>query len=434
MFRYAVKFLMKRKVLYSLIILQFTVAFSSIFNFIITKDNIMSYEKDVRKIIDTEKIIFLQGQSFSDISEIYELSKNYLEFTEYLEENTDGYLTYHNDNYVIDLSEEEYEKKDIITNMIGRYNRGDVMVPVISTLEIDGNYEKVIDIPIAEGRVFNEDEFYKTNEENIPIILGNNFVGIYEIGDIIKSVVGNNFKVIGFLKDGFSFFRNGTLENFITDLTLYDYGAIIPRMEKTLIDPIMSYIRLQEGCFYYLSENENREAMIDMIDKKANELQIDVKSVVIEDVLNKVSKERKEDNKDSLYLGLVILVFTVASLAISTLALINYRKREFGILIATGGSIKDIIKILIYEMGIILGVSFLLYQLSNLRFRWRYLTEEYIRSNGYVKNIFYDTGNIELQTYIKVYLVIAMLLILISAIPINRIRKFKPKDLIGGIE
>lgn len=71
---------------------------------------------------------------------------------------------------------------------------------------INSNYADKIDLKnlIETGHGFAQDDYYSEDYHAIPIILGYDYNGIYEIGDVIDVMLQNNicatFKVIGFLK------------------------------------------------------------------------------------------------------------------------------------------------------------------------------------------------------------------------------------------
>ncbi|MCD4670614.1 MAG: hypothetical protein K8S14_09220 [Actinomycetia bacterium] len=100
-------------------------------------------------------------------------------------------------------------------------------------LKIDDKFQNIFKLMPAKGRLFNNNDF--TDEGNeIPLILGFDFQGFYELDDTIYDDMGTCYRIIGFLEKG-SYYLSPIRGS---EIFWLDRAFIIPIQLNKFIDPI----------------------------------------------------------------------------------------------------------------------------------------------------------------------------------------------------
>lgn len=251
-----------------------------------------------------------------------------------------------------------------------------------SKILIDSNFNNKYKLKVVEGRSLDKDDFNKDyRKENIPILLGNDFIDKKKLGDIYKvntfSSVNRkendpqliykdiNFEVVGFLeKDAIPVTTDKTGE-IATSVIFSDAITIIPAVKDYLsfgtgvaLGDMGAYVE----CFEGITE-EKINSDIENILKKYKE-----ESKVKDDLEPQVRLIEREDTKEALknninnskILGGILVLLSTLGIASTIIGDIKNRKNEFGIKMSQGASINTICKEMICEIFILVSLSIIL--------------------------------------------------------------------------
>lgn len=265
----------------------------------------------------------------------------------------------------------DYRGKD--ENLSG-YEYGDVQrvqqrgVDIFSNIKAVWLGEEVFEhfkLTASEGRLFEQDEYgyYFGKEQDVlmPVLMGSNFKGDYQVGDIIyvnNFVVRGEVQVIGFLEEGCSVYLLGTME-------AMDRYLVFP-MLRINDEPETAEERRLFRNLYYEKNNGQFYADIDEDD--------------IQDIVTAECERLGiaggyyvcgADNQPAADLGMsiddivkIIRYFAVGISIFSVLILLIYLRmkikrsgRYYAVLLINGFTNSDIVAMIIAEAVLILGVS-----------------------------------------------------------------------------
>lgn len=132
----------------------------------------------------------------------------------------------------------------------------------IKSLQMNQNAFTLVEKGIRYGRLFEPKDF-EGHSQSIPVILGGNYAGIYEIGDIIHSR-DQSFEVIGILE------INQTTFNYHPTFFLDDY-IIVPNIRnipwETPDDKNMLIFRYLQRLYGFILVDKSSEAFHTMADR-----------------------------------------------------------------------------------------------------------------------------------------------------------------------
>ena len=276
------------------------------------------------------------------------------------------------------------------------------------SLHINSDSLKRFPINLYEGRTFNDTELthISSPKDTIPIILGYDFLNIYNIGDIITIGSSHNAEVIGILsKDQFnpgnlqSSQRFANLNNYIIipnnylDSGTYLTGAALLIFDKSTSKEYINNIRSDLRNLF----NEI-DVSIDVRDFSSD------LSIKITQYLNGL--------KDIVMISVIITIFIFLSITITLLNSILLYKKDFGVHYLTGARTIDIIKIISGELFIL---SFVAIILSTPIFIFKGLTNK-----------------INVIALLSTFIFLLIMNLIILIIPIVNINKIQLNQLIKG--
>lgn len=278
-------------------------------------------------------------------------------------------------------------------------------------LIINKNNVKQFNIKISSGRDFNNEEYsLKYNQKIIPIILGYNYSEFYKVGDIIKSFPdGRSLEVIGILeKNQYMPYnmmvtdRYANLDDYILTTT-YCYDDYI-QMYDGLIQS--NFILYSKSDLEIYESNNNIKKLFK--DKVGINVRIEPQEKYINQELNAAENQLKVLNAASI----ILIIFLSMTSIITKLSFIDKRKKEFGVHILSGGTLKDIASMIYLETFI--SVMFALY-IFNIVVACRYEHVDYLI-------IFY------------IFIISMFISVVLTIVPIVKIMKFNTATLIKGDE
>lgn len=267
-----------------------------------------------------------------------------------------------------------------------------------------------------------------TNEEYIPLYIGNNLRNVIPVGTVLSSykrIKVNNrfqkekikFKVIGILQKD---------SKWLEDINIEVMNSVIDLDNKFVaIQPYNSEDNMGR-CLYTLKGDNAKKIFNKDVMKSARDNKLLVKAnTVKEEVSNTIKSDIKELKVYIVFAVFIILVSVLAISSISTVSLL-LRKRDYGIMYANGMSMQDVRKIVITENIVKILVSFILSQLY-------ILYDLFMNYSG--RNEIGLSNLLYIQSKVTVYQMIgiASIVLIISVIvPLYMINRLKITEMIGA--
>ena len=242
---------------------------------------------------------------------------------------------------------------------------------VVNSFLVNENSFSTYDVQLDEGRFFTKDEYYSLIDGVLPVILGSDYKGTLNIGDKIEYYYGKKFfegKVVGILK------KNETMPIKYDDTNTRANGNVSPndyKLNNSIIVPFGNNVKLNEilasqamyhNFFIFNSskytKEEEREILekVESIYEKTTGIKQSVKS--FDKVITK-ELDKYKNMKDSYSLATIIaILFSTVTIIVAMLNSIDKRKKEFGVYIFSGATKKDIIKVVFFQMILIVILAF----------------------------------------------------------------------------
>ncbi|MGL5087301.1 MAG: ABC transporter permease [Clostridium sp.] len=437
----AIKSLVRMKFMAFLIVFQLAISFmllnssSELLEINKTKlsgfEKLMNYEKSYLLRISDEK--FMKGKQvnkenidyFRMDQQGFYLKNSLLEELKKYEDK--GKI----DKVYINFPFPSMVKPEYLNNNVSEDNMAGMLV----------NYEFIKDykLSIVKGRNFEKEDFdVDYRKDPIPIIIGQDFDEKMEIGDIVefstpmsdylisdgKDVskekwvnkdgamsyrdITVKFKVIGFYDNNaipIMFTKNSFIEKVkfsnsytivpcIKDLTLFNEGTVIKDF----------------GVYIEVNSKEDLDYVKHEIEPKLKEQNLSIiNEVNFKDEYDKFYETMARDVLKSTLLGGVLMFLSIIGITCVLLGELNDRKKEFGIRIACGATTKILCKEMFIEIVIMIGIS------SIVSLLYRAMTK-----------------TLSLNIALSNIAIMGLVVMIISIVPILRIRKMNPIDLVRG--
>lgn len=285
-------------------------------------------------------------------------------------------------------------------------------------LEITLGMNRLKQFHVVEGRDLREGDFCKkgTKKEPIPILVGNKLAedALLKMGSMICN--GNDiwYKVTGILaEDDTWFFQK------ITD-------GIFLSLDNQVIIPI-SDNGLEMNYYCILTDNKSKTEVLSEIRKEAEKQELIIEADILSEEMNVIFEETLSENMKWLLFSVIILIMISVGTATIITARMYSRKKEIGIRLAVGYSMKRIYLLLTGEITVLCMLAFgaailgtkgllgngIIDMAGMIVFTGYYLSPELILLGGLI------TITMCLPSIIALYV---------------SFHKLQPKDLIGGKE
>ena len=241
---------------------------------------------------------------------------------------------------------------------IGTYNYRDPNASALKFGMLSINYDmlKIINAKLDEGRNLEPSDFKNSETEysNVPIVIGSNLKSQYKIDDIITSqspsFKGIKFQVVGSLKPNETFLGNNILSEKTINL---DDSFMVPA-SFTIFQLANSYNNI------FVQFKSNPKEGIEKLSAIAKPYKI---SFSIDSIKELIERQYEDDLvlfRNNLSISLFILIFSLFGISITMLMLVQSRKREFGIRIATGCTKSYIYKFILGEIFLVNIIGFVM--------------------------------------------------------------------------
>lgn len=431
MFKSIIKSMWSKKISVLFIIIQLSITIFLIFN-LLTTFNVFSQQKSkINEILGENKNRVLQI-IFNDLYPTEAFSEKAYELEEYTKlidgvEDSGGFLE---TGYVFDELKNNVEYINIVSDLY----KGTIREQSLSQTDcilVDKNINSLMNLKVTEGRNFNKEDFDLTSDDLIPVIVGSKFKTAVNIGDIISTneVSCNNktirYKIVGFLEANSSWISGSSdyISNIPTSLDEYFIMPFNKDMQKSML------VVTAKSTSYFLCLNEKYDVnkVKANIDIKSKELGLNNKCYTVDESLEKYKKEHIDEYESIIITIFIAIVMSIFTITATILASIQKRKREIGIRIVTGASISYIRKLFLGEIvcitciSAIIAVSYITYE------KYKYYTD-FLMSSFNISQVLNEKSILLLVCLIFVIVLIS------SYIPLGKIKKLQPKELIGGVE
>lgn len=210
----------------------------------------------------------------------------------------------------------------------------------------------------------------KDNDSKMPIILGYNYKDKYSVGDEIEEIHWSdegNFKkgtmvVVGVLDNNNYICEQGVIEN----ITSLNNSILLPfnednmllkggNKDSEMIRTVDLFNYITKG-YIILGAEENVSNFKD--DLQNFKYKLDIKN--LNEEISKYKKDNFEDIKPILSVTIAVMVFTIISIVVVMINSILTDKKEFGINMLLGATLKDIKVRVIGQVLVLLGISIVL--------------------------------------------------------------------------
>ncbi|WP_252237013.1 ABC transporter permease [Clostridium sp. CH2] len=294
-------------------------------------------------------------------------------------------------------------------------------------LMIDKGIYNLLNLRITEGRELKQDDFYKDEQKIIPLLAGANYKNVLKIGEIL-TIKDNNYKyeIVGFIDKNSSWLND---QDYISNMLInLDDKFIIPYNNSEKVSNL-DILAKCNAIFYAVNSEDRVNYVNNLIEAKANSLNLRVKNYSISKELLNFKESTNDIINTNLFLSIFLIILSCLGISTVMISSILNRKKEFGIRIATGASINYIKRLIIGE------VSFLAISSSIISIAIVFINN----LQSYKFNKYNDIGinpmeNISLSCILFVFLVMMIIVIITTFLPLKKLKNLQTKDLIGGID
>lgn len=428
--RIAFSSIVKRKLSILLMALQLVVSFWMINHALITIDTLNYQEKQLFSIskmdeYKTVKLTMPDGDDTQWFAERFRQLETYIKSLPEIK----GYGSF-NTTSIVPQDFPKWQKYQQRNKQLyaGTRREDDIESSGIIYFDYD-IYRLFTKFVVIKGRMLEEADFQKENNDVIPVLVGYDYRDVFRIGDRFKAEAGAGektikvtYEVVGILEKG-SRWLSGN-DYFVSPADNLDHFFVAPFFpEQREGRPISVAVRLHNTFIQLHSEKQFKDVKAAIM-KKGKELGISPVLQTVRKDVDAYQENTRKSNHYALAIGTFFLVVTLIGVISVTISSIRARKYEFGVMMVTGASKRDISFMLIMELFFLIGISAVIGVIVS------YLTEVNNDFLGY---------NIRLEAftwwlYGKVA-IIAIFIILFSAIiPLWNIKKLELRELVEGRE
>lgn len=411
-FKYVIKEIKKKKIFTLILIIQLIIMYFILYNLFqvqavtkIESEKINNYFKD-------KQVFTIKGLSSEDeISSETKVSENELEnITESLL-NSQEYTYTSQASYILSMpviSEwNRFAKWSKLSESDG------IAYYAAKHLIINKNNVKQFNIIIESGRDFDNEEYnLKYNQKIVPVILGHNYSEFYKVGDIIKSMKdGRVFKVIGILERNQYMPYNMMVTNRYANLddyiltTTYCYDDYLQMYDGIIQSNFILYSKSKSDLEITESNNNIKKLFKD---KVGINIKIEPQEKYINQELNAAENQLKVLNAASI----ILIIFLSVTSIITNLSFIDKRKKEFGVHILSGGTLKEIAYMIYLETFLCTIIALFIF---NIMSAYRY-------------------GHIDFLRVFYIVIISLIISIVLTIVPVVKIMRFNTATLIKGEE
>lgn len=214
-----------------------------------------------------------------------------------------------------------------------------------SLLYIEKNFSDIFDLSLKEGRIFYDEEYIDQGELT-PVVLGYNYYGHYDVGDVIDGI----FQVVGILNKDAFYLDPGKQGSVI----YLDDCMIAPMVINEQTDPLALSNVVGFGTLI-----TDDSVVQSKIVEKGRELQLfdDIEFISYRQQLDSIIEETMFFVRIGTVIMSIILLFCVMCLITSMMNYIDAYKGEFAVHLLCGATETDLIIRLVIPIALMLLMS-----------------------------------------------------------------------------
>jgi putative ABC transport system permease protein len=291
----------------------------------------------------------------------------------------------------------------------------------VEIIKLDPGVYQLAQPHVVRGRNFQDSDF-NPDQPIIPILIGEDYASVIQLEQLITdSHTGVQYRVIGFIGQEGRWFSGGD----------YVRGKLISLSDKFMA-PFSSAeddqtLYKSGSLFYTLSNTAEREQIDQLIENKARELNLGITCQSIREELRLYKQENKEMIFTSLFICAFLGVMALFGLITVSISTVLARKREFGIRMVTGASKAYIRSLIIAENFMIITIAAVFASAAILNMNYSAAQQAIL--DGELLHPMLDTN---LTVIFGSIIMMAVVTLLASILPIQKINALKPVEMIGG--
>ncbi|HDR7853720.1 ABC transporter permease [Bacillus paranthracis] len=411
---------LKKRLLFSvLLLIQITFGLATITSSINVFYNLHHLNDKSSSVLNVDKTYLINFETTADRSQSNKFNKEQIqEVYKTIQQNKDviSYGTY--EQRVIEI---ESSNRPLQTSMINdlKHKTYHDDRPTIKTIFVDGNYYKLLHLPLKFEEGFLHEDFQKNSEEKTKVLMGSYFKKYFQVGDTIN----NQYTITGFLPENKFIVNNNTTNTYLK----LDYAMIMPMSSNRYEKYEAMFLRLHQSTVLYLQKGADIKKLEESIQLKGNDGTFYLKSLGEE--INEGVTLDSYSEIPQLIVGILFILFSIVGIVVTTIISILMRKREFGIKIAFGESKFGMFIQIVLENIIVAIVGL---GMSLVYFSWRY--GALLQMSKDIKTVTVLDFKLDMPILFLVFLFLLLIIVVSNVIVFLFIRKLEPKTLIGGME
>ncbi|PGH80462.1 ABC transporter permease [Bacillus thuringiensis] len=411
---------LKKRFLFSvLLLIQITFGLATITSSINVFYNLHHLNDKSSSVLNADKTYLVTFEMTTDKLQSNKFNKEQIqEVYKTFQQNKDviSYGTYETRVIEIESSNRPFQNS-MITDLKHKTFRDDR--PTITTIFVDENYYKMLQLPLKSEEGFLHEDFQKNSEEKTKVLMGSYFKKYFQVGDTIN----NQYTITGFLPEN-KFIVNNNTTNAYSKL---DYVMIIPMSSNRVEKYEAMFLRLHQSTVLYLRKDADVKKLEESIQLKGNGGTFYLKN--LGDEINEDVTFNSYSEIPQLIVGILFILFSIVGIVVTTIISILMRKREFGIKIAFGESKFGMFIQIVLENIIVAIVGL---GMSLVYFSWRYGV--LLQMSKDLKESTVLDFKLNMPILFLVFLFLLLIIVVSNVIVFLFIRKLEPKTLIGGME
>ncbi|MED1372800.1 ABC transporter permease, partial [Bacillus paranthracis] len=313
---------LKKRFLFSvLLLIQITFGLATITSSINVFYNLHHLNDKSSSVLNADKTYLVTFEMTTDKLQSNKFNKEQIqEVYKTIQQNKDviSYGTYEARVIEIESSNRPFQNS-MITDLKHKTFRDDR--PTITTIFVDENYYKMLQLPLKSEEGFLHEDFQKNSEEKTKVLMGSYFKKYFQVGDTIN----NQYTITGFLPEN-KFIVNNNTTNAYSKL---DYVMIIPMSSNRVEKYEAMFLRLHQSTVLYLRKDADVKKLEESIQLKGNGGTFYLKNLGNE--INEDVTFNSYSEIPQLIVGILFILFSIVGIVVTTIISILMRKREFGI-------------------------------------------------------------------------------------------------------
>ncbi len=285
----------------------------------------------------------------------------------------------------------------------------------IMEISIDVNYLKMCEFKVVRGRKLSVNDFSEKSDAKIPVLISKELSEAFPLGSTYNQV----YRVVGILPANTKFW-GGSSTLLSSNLINSNNIIIIPLKENQFDKDDIKTRVFQNMLFQVKDVSQKIEVSTYILQRmkgEINKVGLDVKITDLSTEIADIKKRNEFQTEFSLIFAVLILILSSFGLIGVTLASIARRRSEFGMRYALGSTPRLLVALICGEIAFLYFISIIIAIFIS------------IVSQSLFKAMLIEIG---ITTIIKAVGITLLLSVLSCFLPVLKIIKTKPVELISG--